>query len=892
MTEYRTDWYIKEIADTSSVTFLFNDGTWNNKVDNGGSDFVTTVDIWVTDNGQHFDYDPMGPQVPEVTSSLAEGTYLTSQSAALDSTNASGDVIYYTTNGSDPDINSPIYSVAISVSSSMTLKAVARNELGEWGSIASFTYIINPDADLDPPSIQANTTVGHHDDPVSVSFTITDNKSATTTAYYTTDGSIPTTSSSQYVSGNAQAGLTGPSINTTDTTTYRFLVVDGADLEASGSFYYHIGDQLARGDFREESIYFMITTRFFDGDSSNNRFSRYAENNGNLANNDPSFRGDFKGLIEKLDYIKALGFSAIWITPPVLNRSDYDYHGYHAWDMTKIDARLESPGYTYQNLIDECHARGMRVVQDMVLNHSSRYGLADVAPVRFWGDSNDPQWGDGTTIDYYDVENPSFTYNGLDIEPISGKHQYNGDLWQTEVPNLPWTTDLSAWGTKTQWMSPEGYHVWNFQWPDELAVQNLFDPDYFHGEFLKNWEDYTCQSGSIHEDCIDIDTESAVAQQYMIDAYNQYIDMGVDAFRIDTVKHISRVMFNRHFIPAFKERGGENFYMFGEVCTKVHEVWNKGVAPLSAPFYTWKERTTYSADDTAAALEGYDYENGMGTGNQPSEDNHWLNGNDYHEPDYSQSSGMAVIDFPMHVNFSSAGQAWNMRGSDNLYNDPTWSVVYVDSHDYGPSTSLQRYGGGATAWAENSALMFTFRGIPCIYYGSEIEFQAGVDVDPNPATTPLASTGRAYFGDNIEGSVTVTDFGQYSNATGAMANTLSNPLAQNFMRLNRIRRAVPALQKGQYSTDGVSGGMAFKRRFTDASTGVDSFCLVTISGGATFSGIPNGTYTDCVTGDVQNVTGGSLTANCSGQGNLRVYVLDLPGNPAPGKIGSDTQWIK
>lgn len=49
---------------------------------------------------------------------------------------------------------------------------------------------------------------------------------------------------------------------------------------------------------------------------------------------------------------------------------------------------------------------------------------------------------------------------------------------------------------------------------------------------------------------------------------------------------------------------------------------------------------------------------------------------------------------------------------------------------------------------------------------------------------------------------------------------------------------MPALQTGQYSTAGVVGEMAFKRRCTDAATGVDSFALLTVSGGATFTGIP------------------------------------------------------
>ena len=635
-------------------------------------------------------------------------------------------------------------------------------------------------------------------------------------------------------------------------------------------------------DFREESIYFLMTARFYDGDSSNNRWCRSDDSSGNRANNDYPWRGDFKGLIEKLDYIKALGFSAIWITPPVLNRSDFDFHGYHAWNMNKIDPRLESTGATYQDLINECHKRGMKVIQDIVLNHSSRYGLEDLFVPKHYG-SKSITWDNGKGIgaEYYDDFNPKFTYNGLDAEPNSGKTFYNGDLWQEEKPtNLWWNPDLSDWGVLNQ-----QYNYYLCQWP----TLKLFDPNYFHQTWLGNWEDESCQSGTIHEDCIDLNTESAAVQKYLIDAYTKYIEMGVDAFRVDTVKHVSRLMFNRHFIPAFKEAGGENFYMFGEVCTRVNEVWNHGVPPLSTPFYTWKERKTYSADDSSAVHEAYKYENGQGVGNQPTSDNHALIGNEYHKPDYSQKSGLDVIDFPMHWNFDNAGQAYNKRGDDKYYNDATWNVVYVDSHDYGPNMD-NRYGGGTEAWAENMTYMWTFRGIPCLYYGSEIEFKAGAPCDKGPSA-PLESTGRAYYGGHIEGSVTTTDFGEWSNATGEMKTTLESPLSKHLSHLNKIRRAIPALQKGQYSNEGCDGTMAFKRRFTDDST--DSFVLVTVSGSATFTGLPEGTYIDVVTGDEKIIEeGGTIEADCSGKANARIYVLTTTKTKAPGKISGSSPYLK
>ena len=248
-----------------------------------------------------------------------------------------------------------------------------------------------------------------------------------------------------------------------------------------------------------------------------------------------------------------------------------------------------------------------------------------------------------------------------------------------------------------------------------------------------------------------------------------------------------------------------------------------------------------------------------------------------------------MIDFAMHWNFENAHTAFGLHCSDDCYNDATWNVVYVDSHDYGPDNGGNRYNGGTGAWAENMALMFTFRGIPCIYYGSEVEFQAGSPCDEG-MNAPLSATGRAYFGDHIEGTVQVRDFGVWENASGRIASTLDSPLARHLSRLNRIRRAIPALQKGQYSTSDVSGSLAFKRRY--ASDNVDSFVLVTISGGATFNNIPNGKYVDAVTGDIQFVSGNTLSCSCNGQGNMRVYVLDLPGNPTPGKIGEDGAFLR
>ena len=187
--------------------------------------------------------------------------------------------------------------------------------------------------------------------------------------------------------------------------------------------------------------------------------------------------------------------------------------------------------------------------------------------------------------------------------------------------------------------------------------------------------------------------------------------------------------------------------------------------------------------------------------------------------------------------------------------------------------------------------MFTFRGIPCLYYGSEVQFQAGQTIDVGP-NAPLSTTGRAYYGDNITGNVTATDFGKYTGASGNVATTLNKPLCKHLSQLNQIRRAVPALQKGQYTTSNVSNSnIAFTRRYT--KNGVDSLACVAISGSATFNNLPNGKYIDAVTGEQKTVSNGTLSSSSVGKGNMRVWVCCASGfKGISGKIGTNGTYLK
>ncbi len=629
------------------------------------------------------------------------------------------------------------------------------------------------------------------------------------------------------------------------------------------------------GDFRDETIYFLMTTRFYDGDSSNNRYCWDDETLiKSKTNNDPGWRGDFKGLSEKLDYIKALGFSAVWITPVVENASGLDYHGYHAYDFSKVDPRYESSDYTYQDLINDAHAKGIKIIQDIVLNHTGNWGEKNIFHMF---DKDEDTGGEDSPFMHVAEDGDK-----VDKLQASVKKYGRGASDYDEIEKLGLNNDEQG---EAQYKS----RLFAMK-DDDIDTEKLY---HHYGNF--EWESYEVQLGQMAGDCVDLDTENPTVAKYLRDCYVNYINMGVDAFRIDTVKHISRLTFNKEFLPYFKEAGGKDFFMFGEACVRRHEVWNAGMPGISVPFYTWKESKDYAWGDTDTNLKSVkeNFTDNNSGDSQPTSDNAFLKGNEYHTPDRSKSSGLDMIDFRMHWAFVNAGSAFGAaKEEDKYFNDSTYSVTYVDSHDYAPDTAPegQRFAGSQDTWAENLDLMFTFRGIPCIYYGTEIEFQKGCEIDPmvNNARVPYKKSGRAYFGDHIEGTVNTTDYGVYSGATGAMSETLNYPLAKHIQRLNLIRRAVPALRKGQYSTEGCNGGISYKRRYT--ADGVDSFVCVTISGDATFSGVPSGTYVDVVTGDKVECNG-TLNAKCSGKGNMRVYVLQTAGAPS-GKIGEDGAYLK
>ncbi|MCK8522126.1 starch-binding protein [Aquimarina sp. D1M17] len=557
-------------------------------------------------------------------------------------------------------------------------------------------------------------------------------------------------------------------------------------------------------DFREETIYFLMTTRFFDGDQSNNAPTEWSSYNPDPTinpsitdPNDVTWRGDFKGLIQKLDYIKDLGFTAIWITPIVHNRSPLDYHGYHAWDFTKVDPRLESPGATFQDLINEIHARDMKIVLDIVTNHAGRFGIKDVAEIKY---NTDP------TAPWYADDNPIWEYDGLTPNPEDGLIWSRANLAQMPPP---YNQNLAA-----------------FNFPSKENYVDTSDPDWYHHSgngFAQGFDDIeNLQNRALAGDTPDLNTGSQVVRDYLVEAYTTYINMGVDAFRWDTVKHMSKEDI-LYFYDAFKAVNPDLF-IFGEVAQKRHEL--HPVDEINPHYYTWRGAVNNSAPIDLAVLDFFAEATFHGT--------------------FEEGQSFPTVKAAARY--------------DHLYSDPSTLVTWLDNHDFGPNNDWnRRYGGSDENLAACMNFMFTWRGIPSVYYGTEMRFKAGEFADIHDASgieRSINETGRAYYGDVID-------------------QASSHSMYQHIKKLNAIRKAVPALQKGSWNwKDAPGNAVAYRRVYQNSEVAVG----LAKDGGASFSisGMTNGVYRDAVTGREIVVSNGVLNFSVT-SGSAGIYVLNGPG---------------
>jgi glycosidase len=296
-----------------------------------------------------------------------------------------------------------------------------------------------------------------------------------------------------------------------------------------------------RQPLTREQFYFVMTDRFANGDTTNDRGGYTGDRL--VTGYDPTHKGfyhggDLKGLIGKLDYVKGLGTTSIWLTPSFVNKpvqgppgqETAGYHGYWITDFTHIDPHLGT-NQDMQDLISAAHAKGMKVFFDIITNHT-----ADVI--------------DYTQGQYSYRNKTDYPYRDVNGDPFDDRAYVNQPFPPMDASSFPYTpffhTAADAGAKTPAWLN---------------------NPIYYHNRGDSTFAGESSQYG----DFIGLDdlfTERPEVLHGMEDIYKAWVDMGIDGFRIDTAKHVN-TEFWQEFSPTMLDEahdvGTSKFFMFGEV---------------------------------------------------------------------------------------------------------------------------------------------------------------------------------------------------------------------------------------------------------------------------------------------------------------------------------------
>lgn len=288
-------------------------------------------------------------------------------------------------------------------------------------------------------------------------------------------------------------------------------------------------------DWRDEVLYFLLPDRFSDGQeagrplvdrnnpaaarTSNFRFDRWAESGSERWQG-----GSIKGIESKLDYLRELGVTAIWVGPVFKQRAHLNtFHGYGIQDFLEVDQRFG----TRKDLVDlvaAAHVKGLRVILDIVFNHTGCnwvYASGERKPAfrQFPG--------------FYE-KGPWFDRNGTLTPTISANATDTG-IWPEELQADNYYTRAGTGG---------------------LGTGDLDDP---RAEFRRT--DF--------EDLRDVNFDGNEALDDLARCYKYWIALtDCDGFRLDTLKHVSQET-GRNFCGNIREfasnLGKADFFLVGEV---------------------------------------------------------------------------------------------------------------------------------------------------------------------------------------------------------------------------------------------------------------------------------------------------------------------------------------
>lgn len=361
------------------------------------------------------------------------------------------------------------------------------------------------------------------------------------------------------------------------------------------------GSSAREGFGRSDVIYLLMPDRFANGNRDNDQFETMQEK---VNRSDPDGRhgGDLQGVINHLDYLEDLGITALWLNPFLENNNpSYSYHGYAITDFYRTDPRLGT-NELYRQLADECHARGIKVIMDMIFNHSSLF------------------------------------------------HWFIQDL-----PSSDWIHQFPEF-TRS-----------NFR---ASAICDPYASEYDRDRMLRGWFDWHMP---------DLNQKNEFLKTYLIQNSIWWIEFsGINGIRLDTQPYPYKEMVAEWSDRIFSEYPSFNI---------VGEAWLQ------------KAAITSYFQNNPRNRDGY------------------------------RSNLRSVTDFPLHYALKKAfneNDTWTeglarlyyILAQDFVYETPEMNVIFTDNHDVTRYfTSVEE---DINKFKMGMAFLLTTRGIPMIYYGTEI----------------------------------------------------------------------------------------------------------------------------------------------------------------------------
>lgn len=535
---------------------------------------------------------------------------------------------------------------------------------------------------------------------------------------------------------------------------------------------------VASPDWRDQVVYFVMIDRFANGDPSNDD---QGKGEFDPADSRKFQGGDLKGVQDKLDYIQGLGATAIWITPPVANQwwdplvQFGGYHGYWARNLEAVDEHFGTLD-SYKALSDALHKRGMYLIQDIVPNHMGNY----------------------------------FTYNG----PYSAADPTQNVVYNTA--SVPSAKPTQPPFDQNDVRDPTQRAAAIYHWTPPIA--NFLDPV----------QEKTYQVSDLD----DLNTENPVVRQALKSSYGYWIqNVGVDAFRVDTVKFVPTDFWNDFFhstsatepgiLQVAKQTGRNDFWAFGEVFETSAPLDTNGEVKVSSYL------GTPAAPALPAVLQFPLYEEVrkvIGTGTPT------------HHLAFRLQKFMDPAFFP----------------------DPYRTPTFIDNHD------VERFLGTGTerAMAQALSLIFTLPGVPVVYYGTEQGFK-----------TPRAAMFKGGFGSGGK---------DHFDTAAAFYGKLK--------QLADLRKQHPVFTRGTlevvYDDESGAGGFAYTRTFQGAT----ALVVLNTSENAALVNVPTGLaagtgldllYAEQAPGTIPKVGAGGVLTGVLPPRSVLVFKANATVTPPP-----------